>query len=131
MKRFSTLEPKSKTSSDSQHERAGFYSHVSPTHWQRAPSWPPVAACVSSSVDLGLPARLDASSNLTSFRGTHSHMVETPTRDSCPAGRSIFHTPPRPDLPPSGPRTAQPFQLCRSVVPPTAQSFQSILFFQR
>ena len=55
------------------------------------------------------PRDSTASSNLTSFRGTQSHMVETPTRVSCPAGRSTFHTPPRPDAwPPSGPRTARP-----------------------
>ena len=42
------------------------------------------------------PRDSTASSNLTSFRGTQSHMVETPTRVSCPAGRSIFHTFPRP-----------------------------------
>ena len=43
------------------------------------------------------PRDSTASSNLTSFRGTQSHMVETATRVSCPAGRSIFHAPPRPD----------------------------------
>ena len=99
----------SKTSSDSQHWRAGFYSHVSPTHWQGAPSWPPVAACVSSSVDLGFPARLDGQQQ--------PHFIPWYTvahggdPDACFMSRWACYLP-HPSsarrLPPSGPRTARP-----------------------
>ena len=75
-----------------------FFSHVSPTHWQRAPSWPPVAACVSSSVDLGFPARLDGQQQPHFIPWyTVAHGGDPRRVFHVPLGVQTFHTFPRPD----------------------------------
>ena len=81
----------------------------------------PVAACVSSLVDLGFPTRLDGQQQPYFIPWyTVAHGGDPAARFK---SRWAFYLPNSSSarrLPPSGPRTARPVQLCRSVVPPAA-----------